>query len=302
MKSLTRAAACAGVLALSLAACGGQEDPLTGSNGKDTGTIVIGSQQYYSNTIIAEIYAQALESEGYTVQREFEIGQREVYASELEDGNIDVFPEYEGSLLQYFDPDTTATSAEDIENELAEALPEGLTALDRADATDQNALVVTKDFAEEHNLKEIGDLAGIDGLVVGANPEFEKRPYGPEGLRDAYGVEVELQTIDDSGGPLTVKALNDGEIDVAANIFTSSPSIASNDFVVLEDPEQIVPEEHIAPIVSDTVDTKARDILNEISAKLDQDQLLVLNTRSVEEQAVPEVIAADWLADQGIAD
>ena len=92
MKSLTRAAACAGVLALSLAACGGQEDPLTGSNGKDTGTIVIGSQQYYSNTIIAEIYAQALESEGYTVQREFEIGQREVYASELEDGNIDVFP------------------------------------------------------------------------------------------------------------------------------------------------------------------------------------------------------------------
>ena len=95
MKSLTRAAACAGVLALSLAACGGQEDPLTGSNGKDTGTIVIGSQQYYSNTIIAEIYAQALESEGYTVQREFEIGQREVYASELEDGNIDVFPEYQ---------------------------------------------------------------------------------------------------------------------------------------------------------------------------------------------------------------
>lgn len=302
MKTLKELAVSAAALALTLSACGSNDDPLSsdGSNGSAGSTIVVGSQQYYSNTIIAEIYAQALESEGYNVQREFEIGQREVYASELEDGNIDVFPEYEGSLLQYYDPDTKATTAEEIETELDSALPEGLTALNRADATDQNALVVTSDFAAQHDLKEIGDLAGLDNLVVGANPEFETRPYGPKGLRDAYGVEVELQTVDDSGGPLTVKALNDGEIDVAANIFTSSPSIASNDFVVLDDPEQIVPQEHVAPIVSDAVDAHAQEVLNGISAKLDQDELLDLNTRSVEEQAVPEVIAGDWLKDQGI--
>lgn len=302
MKTSIKVAALSGAMALALSACGGQEDPLSESGGESGETIVIGSQQYYSNTIIAEIYAQALEAEGYSVQREYEIGQREVYASELEDGNIDVFPEYEGSLLQYFDSDTTATSADEIEEELASALPDGLTALDRAEATDQNSLVVTKDFAEEHNLQEIGDLASIDGLVVGANPEFETRPYGPTGLKDAYGVEVELQTIDDSGGPLTVKALNDGEIDVAANIFTSSPSIAANDFVVLEDPEQIVPQEHIAPIVTDSVDEQAQEVLNDISARLDQDELLALNARSVDEQAVPEVIASDWLADQGVTD
>ncbi|MGO1592476.1 MAG: ABC transporter substrate-binding protein [Ancrocorticia sp.] len=297
-KAYTPAVALTAAVALSLAACGGQTDPLSEGGGGDT--VVVGSQQYYSNTIIAEIYAQALEAGGYTVQREFEIGQREVYASELEDGNIDLFPEYGGSLLQYYDPDTTATTAEEIQTELAEALPGGLKALEPAEATDQNALVVTQEFADEHGLKEIGDLAGIDGLIVGSNPEFETRPYGPEGLREAYGVEVELQIIDDSGGPLSVNALKDGEIDVAANIFTSSPSIEANNFVVLDDPEQIVPQEHVVPIASDSVDENAQGIINDISAKLSQEQLLLLNTRSVEEQAVPEVIATQWLEEQGI--
>src|SRR5690606_33498560 len=105
---------------------------------------------YYSNEIIAEIYAQALEEAGYTVQRDFRIGQREVYMPEIESGAIDVFPEYTGNLLQYFDADTTATSADDVYAALQNALPDGLRVLDQSDASDQDSYVVTSEFASEH--------------------------------------------------------------------------------------------------------------------------------------------------------
>ncbi|WP_084500048.1 ABC transporter substrate-binding protein [Brevibacterium album] len=291
--------AAVGALALISSACGADSDPFE-SGGGETGTVVIGSQQYYSNTLIAEVYAQVLEDAGLTVQRDFEIGQREVYAAELENGNIDVFPEYAGSLLQYFDPESQARTAEEIRDGLEQALPEGLAALRESEATDQNAMVVTAEFAQEHGLTSIGDLADLDDLVVGSTPEFETRPYGPEGLREVYGVEVQLQTIDDSGGPLTVKALEDGDIDVAANIFTASPAIAAEDLVVLEDPESLVPPENVVPIVSEALDADARAALEEVSAALTQEELLELNTRSVDEQAAPEVIAGEWVEEQGL--
>ncbi|GAA2098147.1 ABC transporter substrate-binding protein [Brevibacterium salitolerans] len=291
------AAAAAAVLTVS--GCGAGSDPFE-SGGEDGGTLVIGSQQYYSNTIIAEIYAQVLEDAGLDVRREFEIGQREVYAAELENGGIDVFPEYAGSLLQYFDPETEARTAEEIRTGLDGALPEGLTALQESPATDQNAMVVTAEFAEEHGLESIGDLAGIDDLVVGATPEFETRPYGPKGLADVYGVEVELQTIDDSGGPLTVGALEDGDIDAAANIFSASPAIAANDFVVLADPEALVPPENVVPVVSEAVGADARGLLEEVSGALTQEDLLALNTRSVEEQATAEVVAGEWVKEKAL--
>ena len=93
---------------VALAGCA-SGDPLDGGStgdGESAETIVVGSQDYYSNEIIAEIYAQALEENGYTVDRQFRIGQREVYIPEIEDGAIDVFPEYTGNLLQYYVPDT----------------------------------------------------------------------------------------------------------------------------------------------------------------------------------------------------
>ena len=78
---------------VALAGCA-SGDPLDGGSTGDAGseTIVVGSQDYYSNEIIAELYAQALEENGYTVDRQFRIGQREVYIPEIESGAIDVFP------------------------------------------------------------------------------------------------------------------------------------------------------------------------------------------------------------------
>src|SRR5690606_40849814 len=122
-------------------------DPLKQDDGGSpaaSGTIVVGSQDYYYNEIIAEIYAQALEAEGLTVERNFSIGQRDAYMPALESGEVQLFPEYTGNLLQFFDPDATATSPEDVYAALQEALPDGLTVLDQSSATDQDSYNVTE--------------------------------------------------------------------------------------------------------------------------------------------------------------
>ncbi|SJM51689.1 ABC transporter substrate-binding protein [Gulosibacter sp. 10] len=293
----TGAFALVGALALAGCASG---DPLDaegdgGGSGGDAGAIVIGSQDYYSNEIIAEIYAQSLEEAGFTVEREYRIGQREVYMPELEAGEIDLLPEYTGNLLQYFDPEATVTSREDVYAALEEALPEGLHVLDDADATDQDSYVVTAEFAEEHSLAEIGDLAGVDGLVLGGNSELETRPYGPEGLSSVYGVDVSFTPIEDSGGPLTVKALRDGDVQLA-DIYSADPVLAEGDLVVLEDPESLFLASHVVPVVSDNVDEEAAAVIDEVSADLTAEDLIQMNATSVQEESSAEVIAADWLA------
>src|SRR5690606_41264776 len=98
-------------------------DPCASGSAGDGQTLVIGSQDYYSNEIVAEIYAQALEDAGYTVDRQFRIGQREAYLPEIEDGGIDLFPEYTGPLLQYWNPETEAGLPEEVYAELAGTVP-----------------------------------------------------------------------------------------------------------------------------------------------------------------------------------
>ncbi|MEW1980999.1 ABC transporter substrate-binding protein [Citricoccus sp. NPDC079358] len=301
----------AAVSALALTGCG-SSDPLgggaSGSAGGDSGdgggageAIVIGSQQYYSNEIIAELYAQALEAEGFTVEREYQIGQREVYLPELESGAIDVLPEYSGNLLQYYDAESTASTPEDIHAALAEVLPENLRALEPAEATDQDSYNVTREFAEEHSLTTLADLQNVDEpLTVAANSEFETRPYGPEGLREVYGVDVSLVPVEDSGGPLTVKALVDGDVQLA-DIYSADPSIQTQDLVTLEDPENLILPQNVTPIVSEAVNEDAAAVIEEVNAQLSAEELIDLNRQSVEDQASSADLATAWLAEQGLA-
>ncbi len=284
--------------ALALAACGNGADGNNEPDGEAGGeTLVVGSQDYYSNEIIAEIYAQALEQAGYTVERDFRIGQREVYMPEIEAGNIDVFPEYTGNLLQYLDPETTETTEDGVYAALQEAMPEGLRVLDQSDASDQDSFVVTKAFADEHSLESIGDLADVEGVTLGGNSELETRPYGPQGLESVYGVSVDFTPIEDSGGPLTLKALRDGDVEVV-NIYTADPVLAEGDLVRLEDPEGLLLASHVVPVVSEKVDDEAAEVINEVSDALSAEDLVALNAKSVNEEAPAATIASDWLAEQ----
>lgn len=302
---LTLLAALTATGLLTLSACGG--DPLaedttgsgdTGGGGGDT--IVIGSQAYYSNEIIAEAYAQALEAAGESVDRQYQIGQREVYLPEIEAGEIDLFPEYSGPLLQYWESDTPARQGEEVYSALQEAMPDGLRALAQAPATDQDSYVVTREFAEQHDLTTIADLAEVaEDLTLGANSEAENRPNGPQGIKEAYGIDVGFSPIEDSGGPLTVKALEDGDIQLAI-VYTADPSITENDLVVLEDPEGLFLTSQVVPIAGENVSEDAAAVVDEVSAALTTEVLRDLNARSVTDELPSSTIAGDWLSEEGL--
>ncbi|WP_396598867.1 ABC transporter substrate-binding protein [Frigoribacterium sp. R86507] len=289
---------------VALAGCA-SSDPLSSGDSSASGdgdTLVIGSQQYYSNEIIAELYAQALEAKGYKVDRQYQIGQREVYLPELESGKIDVFPEYTGNLLQYYDKEETAKSPEEVETALAAALPDGLTALKAAAASDQDSYNVTKEFSEDNDITSLADLKNYSGtLTLGAPPENAERPYGPPGLKSIYGVDVTSTPIDDGGGPLTVKALTDGSVQLA-DIYTASPLIAENDLVTLEDPENMILPQNVVPIVSDKVDSDAQDVIDSVDAVLSASDLQELNSKSQTDKESSATIAKDYLTEKGLLD
>jgi osmoprotectant transport system substrate-binding protein len=259
-----------------------------------TEVIVVGSQAYYSNEIIAEIYAQALESAGYEVERKFQIGQRDAYLPELESGAVDLFPEYTGNLLQFYAPDTMATQADEVYDELQSALPEGLTALAMSPATDQDSYNVTADFAAENNLVSIADLAGLEGLVLGGAPELEERPYGPAGLLETYGVVVGF----DATGDITVDALMEGVISLA-NVYSGDPRIAEFGLVTLADPEGLFLASNVVPIASSDVAAELASIIDPISLALTPEALVALNLQSIKDQLSAADIAAAWLAENG---
>ena len=218
---------------------------------------------------------------------------------EIEAGAIDVFPEYTGNLLQYLDADATARSTDAVYAALQTALPSGLRALEQAPATDQDSYVVTADFAAAHSLTSIGDLAGAGTLTLGGNSELQTRPYGPTGLSQTYGVTVNFTPIEDSGGPLTVKALKDGDIQLA-NIYSSDPALADGTLKVLDDPKGLFLASHVVPLASSRVNDDATTVINRVSAALDAQDLVEMNRASTVEQKSASQIAHEWLISEGL--
>ncbi|TFB16591.1 ABC transporter substrate-binding protein [Microbacterium sp. 3H14] len=294
--ALAGGAALAAVLVLGGCASSNPLDAPTDDAGSGGDTIVVGSQAYYSNEIIAEIYAQALEGAGFDVKREFNIGQRDAYMPDVESGAIDVFPEYTGNLLEYLDDSATATSPEDVYAALQDALPDSLTALDYAEASDQDTYTVLKSFAEENGLTSIGDLSKVTTPVtIGAAPEFEQRPYGPAAAKEVYGVDLAFSAT----GPTTLESLLAGEIQVA-DIYSADPAFQTEDIVALEDPENIILASNVVPIVSSDVADEVADVINAISAKLTAEELVGLNVQSTVDQKSASDIAEAWLTDNDL--
>ena len=295
--ALAGGAALVAALVFSGCASSNPLDTPTGDSGSGGDTIVIGSQAYYSNEIIAEIYAQALEAADYTVDRKFSIGQRDAYMPDVESGAINLFPEYTGSLLEYLSKDKVeVTSPEDVYAALKDTLPEGLTALDYAEASDQDTYTVLKSFAEANNLTSIGDLANVTTPVtIGAAPEFEERPYGPAKAKEVYGVDLTFSAT----GPTTLESLLAGEIQVA-DIYTADPAFQTEDIVALEDPKNLIISSNVVPIASSDIADKIADVINPISAKLSAKELVALNVQSTVDQKSATEIAKKWLTDNGL--
>ncbi|ALQ31329.1 glycine/betaine ABC transporter [Arthrobacter sp. YC-RL1] len=289
--------ALAGMLAL--AGCGSSDplanEPSAGASGESDKSVVVGSQAYYSNEIIAEIYAQALEKAGFTVERKFNIGQRDAYMPQLENGSIDIMPEYTGNLLQYFEPKTSARASEDVYDELGKALPDSLAVLDQAQASDQDSYTVTEKFAKDNSVSSIEDLAKVSQkLTLGGPPELAERPYGPKGLSKTYGVDVAFSATGDT----TVEDLNAGTVNVA-NVFTADPRIKTDKLVVLDDPKALFLASNVVPVVEADKSGELAAVINPISAKLSAEELVNLNVQSTVDQKSAQDIASAWLGSNG---
>jgi osmoprotectant transport system substrate-binding protein len=266
------------------------------------GSIVVGSADFPESQLLAQIYGQQLEAAGFDVSYELGIGAREVYFAAVENGEVDLVPEYTNSLLSFVlrrdDPDALpdATNVEEQVAALGEALPDGLEVLTPSTAEDKDVIACTEDAAAEFgltNLTELGEASA--NITLGAPPEFESRsPFGLVGFREIYGAEFEEFVPLNIGG--VADALSAGEID-CGNLFSTMSIITTGGFVVLEDDQGTVPNEAVLPLVrSEVVTPELTAALDEINAELDTETLKELMVQVEVDAAAPDVVAQEWLA------
>lgn len=283
----------------------GSANPLGGGEiSGDLKSLVVGSADFPESKIIAEIYAQALEANGFTVGRQFGIGSRETYIPALRDHSIDLVPDYTGNLLQYFDPKSTVTTPDDVELALLRALPGDLSMLPPSPAADTDTVAVTAETAQKWNLKTIADLVPYaDEIKFGGPSEFINRAQGLPGLKAKYGLDIkkdDFVAISDGGGPATVKALLGGTV-TAANVFSTSPAIPANKLVVLADPKSNFLANNVVPVVSSQKKSDVlKTVLDAVSAKMTTEDLVALNSAVSGNKGIdPEEAARNWVRDNG---
>jgi osmoprotectant transport system substrate-binding protein len=297
-------AAVAACLALLLAACGGGEDALDeGTQPNEQSSVTVGSTNFSEQLILAQMYAAVLEKAGVDVTVKPNLGAREVVFPALEKGDIDLLPEYNGSVLSFLDPEATQTTAEEVNTALTPLLEgKGLVALEQSPAEDKDGWAVTKETADQYGLAKVSDLKGKAGqLVVGGPPELKTRPAGLPGLKKVYGIEdfKEFKALD-AGGPLTASALSKGDIDVG-RVFTTQGIIADEGWVVLEEDKPLQPAQNVVPIGrKDAMTDQVTQTLNALSAKITTEELTKLNKLVDVDKEDPETVASEWLTQQGL--
>jgi osmoprotectant transport system substrate-binding protein len=271
--------------------------------------VIVGSTNFYEQITLGELYSQILEANGYKVTRRFNLGNREIVEPALESGQIDLDAEYLATLLAFLDKDgkvaKPTTDPKETQIGLQKVLdPKGLTVLDYAQATDQNGFVVTKDTATSKNLKKLSDLVPVaPTMTLGGPPECPTRPFCALGLKNVYGITFKDFKPLDTGGPLTITALEGKQIDVGL-LFTSDPSIVAKNFVLLEDDKHLQLADNIAPVVRNALlqkdDGTLKRLLNSISGKLTQAELNDMNKQVAVDKADSKVVAAAWLKKQNL--
>lgn len=269
--------------------------------------VVVASFNFPESVLLAEIYAQALEDAGLPVTRRHQVGPRELMEPALEQGLVDVVPEYLGSALAYFDPGAPASTLDvsAIRSRLSEVLAEvDVVVATHAPAENQNGIVVTPETAARLDLETISDLAPhAAGLDFGGPRECRERPFCLRGLQETYGLDFARFVSLDSGGGQTRAALTSGEVDVGL-LFSTDGHLAEGDFVLLADDRNLQPAENVVPLVRREVVERWGDSLVErldaVSAALHTDVLAELNAEMGIERETAAEVAADWLDDEGL--
>jgi osmoprotectant transport system substrate-binding protein len=292
------------------AACGSNDSP--GSGSADKGKLTVGSADFGESTIIASMYSQALKHAGYTVTEKFKIGSREAYIKSIEGGEIDVVPEYIGTLTEFYNaefngpnaPTTKPLATSDVDTTFANlktlVAKKNLVVLTPSKAADQNAFAVKKDYADTNALTKMSDLAKLNGqLILGAGPECEKRQFCLIGLQQTYGLKFKEVKKLDSGGPKTLAALADGSINVGL-VFSSDGAVAAQNLVVLEDDKKLQSTDNITALLRSSVPADAQQVIDKVDQALTTEKLQELNKRFTVDKEDAKDLAEQFLKDAGL--
>jgi osmoprotectant transport system substrate-binding protein len=265
----------------------------------------VGSFDFPESVLLGYVYADALAARGFPVRVLADLGTRELVDPALMNGLIQLVPEYSGSALEFMSmgaQPATANPAATHRSLIRSAARRGLVATKPAPAQDGNAIVVTAATAARYHLQSIADLGGLaQRFIFGGPPECPQRPYCLPGLERTYGLHFKAFTPTDAGGPLTLQALNAGQISVGL-LFTTDPNISAHHLVILADNGALQPAENITPLLRR--DTLARygprlaAALNAVSARLSTVTLRYLDARVELSGLAPRRVADSWLRAQ----
>ena len=292
-----------------LTACGGGSGGGQGSGG-DKGKITVGSKNFTEQFILGELYAQTLEANGYTVEKRLNLGSVQVADQALQNGEIDMYPEYTGTSLdtvldykgdtQLDSPEATYQKAKKI---YAERDPAD-TMLQPAPFNNTYGIPVRKETADKYGIKTLEDVAkNSDKLVLASFSEFQQRSDGFPNIKENYDINFrDIKIVNSLGN--RYKALAQGDADVGVG-FTTDGQLASDKLVVAEDKKNIWPFYYPAPVVRSEVLDKmpeAKKVMNSVSESLDLDTMRELNSQVDIENRDPEDVASDYLKEQGLID
>jgi osmoprotectant transport system substrate-binding protein len=263
------------------------------------GTITIAGFGFSEGSVLAELYGQALQHAGYTVNYKLNLGNREIVGPAIKSGQIDLYIGYAATDLEYYNggageasSDVTATTAKLN----ARLQPLGLQALTPSSAQDQNAFAMTKANSTKYNATKLSDLAPIGNqLILGGPPECPTRPFCALGLQKTYGITFKEIKKLDAGGPLTRAALKDGSIQVGL-VFTSSAFIGPDGLVVLQDDKHLQNADNVVPIIRTVkASADATKVLNAVSTGLNSADLVALNAKVELDHQDPDAATKAYL-------
>jgi osmoprotectant transport system substrate-binding protein len=307
-----------GVLALTVAACGDDDDDTDAGTTDEGGasctdearegpTVQIGAQDFGESAILAEIYSGALACQGIEAEITEVGGFRDLLFEAIDAGDVNLAPEYVASELEFLN-DGAGEATSDVDETLGSLEPlleeRGLVALEPSPAVNTNAFVVTQETSEELGIESLSDLAEEGGdLTLGGPQDCEDNQFCLPGLDRVYGLDMsENFTPLDTG--LIATSLDEGEIDVAV-LFSTDGRIVDEGWILLEDDQQMLAADNVFPLASqELADAYGDDLANpldEVSAALTTEQLTELNKRYDVDHEDAEDIANDWLADHDLA-
>jgi osmoprotectant transport system substrate-binding protein len=316
MISRVKVGAAVVALAIAVAACGSSSSsssPSSGATGTSTSAasspgagkpaVVIGDKNFTEEYVLGELYRQALAAKGFKVTLKGNIGSSEIIYKALQSGQIDMYPEYTGTLLTAIANITAPpTSAQAAYQEAKSYLEKhGYTMLDPTPFADSDAIGTTTKYANAHHLKTIADLKPLGkSVTMGGLPEFQTRAQALVGLKKAYGINPTFVPL---ASGLFYDALDSGKVDTS-DVFSTDPPLKTGKYVILTDPKHVFGFQNAAPVVKASVVSaegpEFTATLNKVSSLLTQKAIIALNAAVALDKQSPATVAHQFLAANGL--